>query len=379
MNVRRALGQAAGRGASRRMINGKASPMLFAFIYWDVESEVPGCGELELLVRRLLPGARWSAWSGPVKAAKKRETLTSKVAEQVRAELGKLLHEGVERISTRELRRRMKEAQERAQEEAKKEPGQEQKEQEASGKEVEVDFDLKETGQKRSIAGYDAREVIMTVTVREKGKTLEDAGGLVMTTDSWLGPDIPAMKELAEFEQRYWKAIAPETAGMSAEQMAAVMAMYPMIKQAVDRMNRENVKLDGTPLATTMTFEAVKSKEQMAQNQNSGGGGGRQSMSATLQSYARPAQSRALLSMNGVLSYAAPSIGLATTAAQNCRSTFGTGTGGSKMRGCRGLAKPNANVIRPSLIVRTAGMSLMVCLDRYRITRTDGLASVRST
>ena len=172
-----------------------------------------------------------------------------------------------------ELRRRMKEAQERAQEEAKKEPGQEQKAQEPSGKEVEVDFDLKETGQKRSNAGYDTREIIMTVTVREKGKTLDEAGGLVMTTDSWLGPDIPAMKELAEFEQRYWKAIAPETAGMSAEQMAAVMAMYPMIKQAVDRMNRENVKLDGTPLATTMTFEAVKSKEQMAQSQNSGGGG----------------------------------------------------------------------------------------------------------
>jgi hypothetical protein len=101
-----------------------------------------------------------------------------------------------------------------------------------------------------------------------------------MTTDSWLGPDIPAMKELAEFEQRYWKAIAPETAGISAEQMAAVMAMYPMIKQAVDRMNRENVKLGGTPLATTMTFEAVKSKEQMAQSQNSGGGGGLSGMLA---------------------------------------------------------------------------------------------------
>ena len=74
----------------------------------------------------------------------------------------------------------------------------------------------------------------MTVTVREKGKTLEESGGMVMTSNSWLGPAIPAMKELAEFEMRYWKAIAPEAAGMSAEQMAAVMAMYPMVKQGMD-------------------------------------------------------------------------------------------------------------------------------------------------
>ena len=63
----------------------------------------------------------------------------------------------------------------------------------------------------------------MTVTVREKGRALEESGGMVMTSNSWLAPAIPAMKELADFELRYWKAIAPEAAGMSAEQMAAVM------------------------------------------------------------------------------------------------------------------------------------------------------------
>ena len=79
----------------------------------------------------------------------------------------------------------------------------------------------------------------MTVTVREKGKTLEESGGVVLTADSWLGPDIPALKELAEFDMKYWKAIAPETALVSAEQMATVIAMYPLIKQAMDRLNRK--------------------------------------------------------------------------------------------------------------------------------------------
>ena len=172
-----------------------------------------------------------------------------------------------------ELRQQMREAQEKAERDAEKQEERQEEPEQPKGKEVEVDFDLKETGQKKSIAGYDTRQVIMTVTVREKGKTLEDGGGLVMTTDSWLGPEIPALKELADFEQRYWKAIAPETAGVSAEQMAAIMAIYPTLKQAMDRMNKEKVDLEGTPLATTLTVEGVKSKEQMEQQDQSGGGG----------------------------------------------------------------------------------------------------------
>ena len=172
-----------------------------------------------------------------------------------------------------ELRRRLKEAQEQAEKQApkeeqpKEEPGQ-------PAKEVEVDFDVKETGQKKSIAGYDAREVVMTITVREKGKTLEDGGGLVMTSNSWLSPAIPALKELADFEMRYWKAIAPETSGVSAEQMAALMAMYPMLKNAMERLRTESTKLEGTPLATTTVFETVKSKAQQAEQAEQKGGGG---------------------------------------------------------------------------------------------------------
>jgi hypothetical protein len=176
-----------------------------------------------------------------------------------------------------ELRKKLQEAQERAAKQAKDTP-KEQREpagQQPSGKEVEVDFDMKDTGQTKSIAGYDARQVIMTVTVREKGKTLDESGGLVLTADTWMGPEIPAMRELAEFEMKYWKAIAPETAAISAEQMAAVAAMYPMIKQAMDKMNQEKVSMKGTPLAMTMTFDGVKSKAQIEeQSKNSGGGGG---------------------------------------------------------------------------------------------------------
>jgi hypothetical protein len=181
-------------------------------------------------------------------------------------------------VTFEELRRRMREAQEKAEKEAPKEEKEAQ--QEKPSREMEVDFDVKETGQTKTIAGHDTREVVMTVTVREKGRTLDEGGGMVMTSNSWMAKTIPAMKELTDFELRYWKAIAPEASGMSAEQMAAVMAMYPMLKRAMERLKAEGTKLEGTPLATTTVFEAVKSKEQMAQQSEQSSGGGLSGMLA---------------------------------------------------------------------------------------------------
>src|SRR5918993_1027636 len=179
-----------------------------------------------------------------------------------------------------EMRQRMREAKEKAEKDAKEQAGKEEqpKEKQEPTKEWELDFDAKETGQKKQIAGYDARQVIMTVTLREKGKPLEESGGVVMTSDTWFGPDIPALKELIAFDMRYYKKLYGEESMMlAAEQMAMVMAMYPMLKQANDRLKQEGTKLNGTTLASVTTFEAVKSKAQLAEQQasqeNSGGGG----------------------------------------------------------------------------------------------------------
>jgi hypothetical protein len=175
-----------------------------------------------------------------------------------------------------EIRRQLREAREKAAKEAKSEEG--KQEPAEKGKEVEVDFDVKETGQKKEIAGYSTREVIATITVREKGKTLEQSGGMVVTSDMWLAPRIAAMKEIQDFDLRYAKAIdVTGTAGASAEQLAAALAMYPGLQKALARMQAEGSKMDGTPLESVMTFQSVKSPEQMEQSkeqESSGGGGG---------------------------------------------------------------------------------------------------------
>jgi hypothetical protein len=131
---------------------------------------------------------------------------------------------------------------------------------------MEIDFDIKNTGAKKTINGFDTHQAIMTVTVREKGKTVEQGGGMVVTSDMWLAPSMPALKEIADFEARYaQKLYGTMIAGVSAEQMAAAMAMYPMMKQALGKMTAEGGKIEGSPVLMTTTMDAVKSEEQIAQ------------------------------------------------------------------------------------------------------------------
>ena len=185
------------------------------------------------------------------------------------------------RVTTfEEVRRRMKEAQEKAKKDMEREQGDKKEEAKPDEprKEWEVDFDVKESGQKKQLVGHDVREVIMTVTMREKGKTLEDGGGFVMTSNSWLGPEVAALKERTDFQIKYYKQLyGTDSFGLPADQLAMVMGMYPMLKQAPERLAKEADTLKGTPLATTTTFEVVQSKEQAAeaakQEKSSGGGG----------------------------------------------------------------------------------------------------------
>ena len=67
---------------------------------------------------------------------------------------------------------------------------------EDTAKQYEFEADVKETGQKKNLAGYDTREVILTITAHEKGKKVEESGGFIMTTDMWLAPKIAALDEL---------------------------------------------------------------------------------------------------------------------------------------------------------------------------------------
>lgn len=161
-----------------------------------------------------------------------------------------------------ELRKQMEDAKRQAEQSAKEErPSEPSKpaEKDPNQKEYEVDFDIKSTNETKTINGFDTKKGVVTVTVREKGKTLNEAGGMVMTTDMWMAANAPSTKDLADFERKYAEKIyGPVVIGASAQDMAMAMAMYPQIKPALDKMKAEGGKMPpGTAILTEMRMEAV--------------------------------------------------------------------------------------------------------------------------
>jgi hypothetical protein len=164
-----------------------------------------------------------------------------------------------------ELRRQMEEARREAEKSAREERSSERSEpskpaeKDPNQKEYEVDFDIKNTSETRTINGFNTKKSVVTVTVREKGKTLNEAGGMVMTTDTWLAASAPSTKDLADFDRKYAeKLYGPMVVGASAQDMAMAMAMYPQIKPALDKMKAEGNKMpEGTAILTEVRMQAV--------------------------------------------------------------------------------------------------------------------------
>jgi len=144
---------------------------------------------------------------------------------------------------------------------------------EQAAKQLEFDVKVDPTSETQSLAGHNARKTILTITMREKGKKLEEGGGMVLTSTMWMAPKIAALDEVSDFYMKYFKAVYGGTfTGMDMQQMNALAAMFSGIGGLFERNAAEMRKLQGTPLSTTTVIESVKSQQQMANAPKSGGG-----------------------------------------------------------------------------------------------------------
>jgi hypothetical protein len=170
-----------------------------------------------------------------------------------------------------EIRRRFEEEKERTEKRSAREEKSEKGEK-PEGPEYEVDITVKDTGQKQEINGYDTHEVVTTITVHEKGKSIEKVGGSIFKADMWIGPRIREMKEIGDFERRYFaKLYGKEFGAADMQQMAMLIATNPMFAKAAKAFADKRSSFDGTPIRTIMTFEAVAGTEQQANGDQGGG------------------------------------------------------------------------------------------------------------
>jgi hypothetical protein len=168
-----------------------------------------------------------------------------------------------------ELRKQLEEARKEAAEDARDADDAKKKNE---GPEYEVDVKVDETGEKQTINGFDTKQVVTTITVHEKGKTLAQSGGAVLTADMWIGPKIAAFREINAFNEKYFKAVYGDSLA-EMQQMAVLMATTPAFGKAMKEFAKKRNAFDGESIRTTLVFETVAAPGQQAEGGEESSGG----------------------------------------------------------------------------------------------------------
>jgi hypothetical protein len=162
-----------------------------------------------------------------------------------------------------QLRQEMEEARAKMDKQAQSGKPDEKQTQQADSQ-MEIDVAIKETGERKTISGHETKEVVMILTMRQKGQKLEEGGGVVTTSDMWIAPRVAQLEELMAFQLKYYKAVYGSAfSSGDMQQAAALSSMLPGFAAMSEKMAAEGKKMQGTPLVTTTTMESVKSAEQM--------------------------------------------------------------------------------------------------------------------
>lgn len=113
---------------------------------------------------------------------------------------------------------------------------------------MELSFDVKETGATKNIGGFNTREVQLLITMAMKDpKHPEQVGKMSMNNDLWLAPSVAGYDEVRKFQMRMAEKLGYSQDAMRMGRMAT---MQPGMGQGLAKLAAEASKLEGVPVLT---------------------------------------------------------------------------------------------------------------------------------
>lgn len=178
----------------------------------------------------------------------------------------------------------MRQALEAAAEKAKEAPQQgaapsQPQEQQKPNVKVTFHASVNNTGQSKLVEGMTAQEQIVTVTMIATDETNPaNTATFTVTTDAWIVPDPPEMKEVADFDRRMAKEMMEDvygpammgamgaSGGSGGAGMAQLLSSRPGASDAMAQMAKELAKIKGTRVQEDMSMSAT-APQNSSQNQ----------------------------------------------------------------------------------------------------------------
>jgi hypothetical protein len=107
---------------------------------------------------------------------------------------------------------------------------------------------VKDTGQKRDISGVNTREFVLNLMMEGTDKQTGDSGGLAMSNDMWMAPEIRGYQEIRDFHRR----MAEKMGSIIGEGFNPMMLGRPDMAKGMAEMAKEMSKLKGIPVLQIM-------------------------------------------------------------------------------------------------------------------------------
>jgi hypothetical protein len=115
---------------------------------------------------------------------------------------------------------------------------------------MDLKVSAKATGNKKQIAGFDAKEMMVRIEMQSTDEKTGQTGAMVVTTDLWIAPSVPGYSEVREF----YRKMAAELNWTPGGNM---FMARPDVSKGMAEAMKEVAKLDGTPVYQTMTMGAA--------------------------------------------------------------------------------------------------------------------------
>lgn len=133
---------------------------------------------------------------------------------------------------------------------------------------VDFDIDVKDTGKKKKIDGYETKQKVLILETRFTPKDASadtlPSGAMYAVTDMWLADDVPEMEPARSFQKRAAEVMQSNIKSMDmATVLNQIMDSYPQAGAAMDRTKDEMAKVNGFPLVTTMHLVTVPSDNDL--------------------------------------------------------------------------------------------------------------------
>ncbi len=152
-------------------------------------------------------------------------------------------------VTFQQMKQQMEEAARKAREQQAK--AQKQPEPSSTEPPPQMSFDVKvrNTDASRQVAGLNAKESILTMTLNAKDQKTGQTGNMAITNDMYMVPEVPGYDQVREFERKLALKMGSIMSPIFTPQLAA---MQPGSSQGMAEMVKEMSKLKGVPVLQIM-------------------------------------------------------------------------------------------------------------------------------